>query len=651
MRTTFAEEGDLRATDVLAALVALWREGATGALHFSRSGATAGFHLSAGEVTAVSSSDSRFETASILLRAGKLDAATLERLTTPEGGDRAFSALQAGILTKREWRWGEKIRAVEVLSDLLTWLEGDYVFDRGAHAEAGEFRLTVPRLVLELFLRSRDRGLVLHHLGGADVPLARAPHFDAEFAAFGLTADAEAVVRLIDGRSTAAQIASEGPAEPFAVEKLLAALVTLGLVHPEFVGADADLSGAADTGAAPAALGDAGLGGDEPGDGDAEAPENEFAETESVEDHVEEEEEAYAELDIADAPGSTGPEEPAAEAERGVGEAEPEESAVGESEISAGYGADDELSIAAERLRPGLGELESPLDRATYDRPEAGSADEGGALSETGEGDFGTPEPPRAHPAPLDLGTGVGARDRPRPRSAGPLLALLVILAVGVAGVILLRGRGTGGSRAAVPLPTPTAVSGPTGEAAVLSAEASPIPTSRLAAGAPERSTPTLAAPARSAAKAKAPVPTPAPSRPATPKPAPTRPPSKPPTPVPARAAAAPAAPAAGEAPGGTRQAWLDRAARDRQRATADRRAHFTVQVELACEIATLVDAWKYDRPAGTLWVLTTPFNGKTCFRVLWGRYPTKEATRRALSGVPPFFSSAHNRPVVTAIR
>ena len=93
----------------------------------------------------------------------------------------------------------------------------------------------MPRLILELFLRSRDRSLVLHYLGGADVPLARAPHFDSEFVAFGLTADAEAVVRLIDGKSTAAQIASEGPAEPFAVEKLLAALVTLGLVHPEFV--------------------------------------------------------------------------------------------------------------------------------------------------------------------------------------------------------------------------------------------------------------------------------------------------------------------------------------------------------------------------------------------------------------------------------
>src|SRR4029453_19199390 len=110
-------------------------------------------------------------------------------------------------------------------------------------------------------------------------------------------------------------------------------------------------------------------------------------------------------------------------------------------------------------------------------------------------------------------------------------------------------------------------------------------------------------------------------------------------------------APPERDVPAANRQAWLDRAARDLQRATDDRKSQFTIQLELACEVPTLVDAWKHDRPAGTMWVLTTPYEGKTCFRVLWGRYPTKEGARRALSGIPPFFSSGRNRPVVTAIR
>ena len=58
-------------------------------------------------------------------------------------------------------------------------------------------------------------------------------------------------------------------------------------------------------------------------------------------------------------------------------------------------------------------------------------------------------------------------------------------------------------------------------------------------------------------------------------------------------------APPAHAAPS-SRQAWLDRAERDRRRAGADRKAQFTIQLELACEIPSLVDAWKQDRPAGT---------------------------------------------------
>lgn len=593
MRTAFQDEGDLRATDVLAALVALWREGASGSLHFSRSGATAGFHLLAGELTAVSSSESRFETASILLRAGKLDAATLQRLSAPEGGDRALSALQAGVLTKREWRWGEKIRAVEVLSDLLTWIEGDYVFDRHARPEPGEFRLTVPRLVLELFLRSRDRGLVLHYLGGADVPLARTPHFDSEFAAFGLTADAEAVVRLIDGKATVAQIASEGPAEPFAVEKLLAALVTLGLVQPEYAAAEPSSH--------------------REGTGEAEEAEDD------------EEEPGAPEASLG--PQELGEREPELDEEiRRRPDEEAEGSAVQE-HVVRGHGDEpEEFEIAAPGPRGGIGaDIDSPLDAAAYDvgggrdrQPEAPS----GERVPIGSTLVSRPALDR----PLDMATGIGSIGRPKTRS-GPFLWLLAILAAGVGVVILLRGRGPSQETGSLALQT-TRTATETVAAVAPTAVASPAPTEAPGASptvVPERTRPTRTAVAPTRIPVQITLATPVPPR-----------------------AAHVAAPPAGS---GTRQAWLDRAARDRQRLGADRKAQYTIQLELACEIPSLVEAWKYDRPAGTMWILTTPFDGQTCFRVLWGRYPTREAARRALSGIPSFFSTPRNRPVVTSIR
>ena len=177
MRTAFESAGDIRSVDLLAALVSLWRVKASGSLRFSRPGATAGFELLGGEVVLSLSSQPQYDAAAILSRAGKLDAAALEKLPRPPGGDASLAALQAGLISVKEWRWGQKIRAIEILSDLLGWLEGEYSFDPDARPAASDWTLPVPRLVLELFLRSRDRTLVEHYLGPSDLPLLRAGSF------------------------------------------------------------------------------------------------------------------------------------------------------------------------------------------------------------------------------------------------------------------------------------------------------------------------------------------------------------------------------------------------------------------------------------------------------------------------------------------
>ena len=634
MRTTFGPEGDIRSTDVLAALVALWRESASGSLRFSRSGATSGFELSAGEIIGASSSDPRFDTAAILVRAGKLESSTLERLVTPEGADRALSALEAGILTKREWRWGEKIRSVEVLSDLLTWIEGDYAFYRKPPREAGEFRLTIPRLVLELFLRSRDRGLVLHHLGGADVPLVRDERFDAEFSTFGLTDDAESVVRLIDGESTAAAIAAEAPAEAFAVEKLLAALVTLGLVHPAYAVGDADASTRAIP-LEPAA----------PFPPPDEAPEDEPEPPTAMHAADEEEEPLEPEVDIRDtfeaepppspsvpeydaieeetrAPLEEDVEEPLVDADLegpGLREAEAAEEDAGAEETES-----ERLARDFEESRPAVDEVED------YTR-----ADVGETTPETEP-----PEEPAGTPydfqRPLDTSTGVGSLERPRHRSSATLLTILGLLVAATAAVLYFRAReprpeGETAVAAAAPSPAePVAVDTPFPAAA----ESRPVATSAPAA------------PVATAAPTPAPAPpTAVPSPRATPRTARTARPA--PTASPRQASAA----AGSTARPRNRQGWLDRAERDQKSAAADRDARFAIQLELACEVPSLTEAWAHDRPAGKMWVVPTSYRGRTCFRVLWGRYPTREAAESGLAGAPGFFSTSRNHPMVVGLK
>ncbi|HEX4439848.1 MAG TPA: hypothetical protein VH854_07235 [Thermoanaerobaculia bacterium] len=713
MRATFEAEGEIRGTDLLSSLVALWRDGASGTLQFSRSGATAGFDVAAGDVVRTASSDPRFDTAAILVRAGKLDQATLDRLPVGDGADRAALALQTGVLTRREWRWGEKIRAVEVLSDLLTWLEGEYWFFRTGGHDASEFRLTIPRLVLELFLRSRDRNLVLHYLGGVDVPLARAPRFDSEFPSFGLTADAESVVQLIDGERTAADIASEAPADAFAVEKLLAALVTLGLVHPEFAPGEAPPPAGPFEPAAPAESDAAEMRATEPPPAPKPEPaaappapvalaarpadeeaaresedetHDDYAHDDAGEEHedvehvedVEEKEEPQARAsegepaghrvddDAAETALAGGSFEEAAGPDRYDDELEEDEAEPQEDDEAETSRLDDH---ELDRID---GERRSALDQGGRGEAERGFRDVGGEpAGESGGGgpaaapqdllgfDEGAAAPVSPFDRPLDATTGIEGLERPRPRTPGPWVWVLAVLALAVIGLLLWRSReGTPGGEPAVPMAaarrrTPTeiqlsATSAPPAETPSGSAAAAPSPT-------PMRIGPTaapVAVPTRPPAM-RSPVPparTAAPSRRSAP---PTIPPSPRAASSSTATAGVPAQTSRPEASRQTtsRQDWLDRAEKDRKRFVQQGKARYAVQLELACEVPSLVDAFQHDRPAGSMWLLATPFEGRTCFRVLWGRYATPKEAARGLAKSPGFFATSRNHPAVVPVR
>jgi len=234
MRTAFEREGDVRSVDLLGAFATLWREQASGVVDFSGPGRTVRFDVSDGEIVAVSSSDDSFETAEILRRAEKLSAEALADGRIPPGSDRARYLRDIGLLSDRDWRWGEKLRIVEILSDLVGWLDGTYRYEPTASPEASDFRIGIHRVVLELYLRSSDRAFIHHSLGAPDAALERAADFNEKFASLGLTPDALAVAAAIDGKATAAEISRRTPPDPFSVEKLVAALATLGLVRPEY---------------------------------------------------------------------------------------------------------------------------------------------------------------------------------------------------------------------------------------------------------------------------------------------------------------------------------------------------------------------------------------------------------------------------------
>jgi hypothetical protein len=576
MKSAFESEGELREVDPLAALVTCWRQKSGGTLRFTRGAAQCGFDLEEGEIVAVTSSDPRFETAAILVRAGKLAAEAVEGLA-PQGGDAALAALQTGLLTRREWKWGEKIRAIEVLSDLLSWSDGSYRFDGAARPRASEFRLPVPRLLLELFLRSRDRGLIDHQLGPPDHSLVRGEQFDAEFPNFGLTADAESVVRLIDGQSTAAEIAQKAPAEEFAVRKLLAALVTLDLVRSE-----------PRSRVEPFEM--------------TSIPERETEPASEV-SSVAAEELPERETLRFDLPVEVSP--PVTEAFP----AEVEVAAVAESEAEPGREMVELPAVASS----GLERFESSSRESQW---EAGPVPE--------------PEHPRTTAPETPELFEVGGGEPPSgPRRGGVMVWALGILAAMIVAVLLWRG--------VVPSMSKTA--------------AKPEPTTLPAVTFPP---PVTAAPIET--KVERPTAAPATARPMAASPRPVEPTAAPSsrarkaTPAPATIAPSTAPVAAAAPTTESRDAWTRRAERDRGRLETDRRAHYAIQLELVCEVASLNDAWRHDR-GQAMWLLPVSHEGRNCFRVFWGRYPTLEAAKKGKAAVPSYFTTARNHPAVVSVR
>ena len=74
-----------------------------------------------------------------------------------------------------------------------------------------------------------------------------------------------------------------------------------------------------------------------------------------------------------------------------------------------------------------------------------------------------------------------------------------------------------------------------------------------------------------------------------------------------------------------------------------------TLQVLIACEIENILKARHVTRPDGPLFVVPFRLQGRSCWRVCWGRYGDREAARAAAAALPSYFTTAGLTPVVVS--
>jgi len=250
-------EGEISEIDLVARLVELWREQFTGAIRFENDGIIKIVYFKGGDILSASTNDRSDSIDEILMRAGKVSRehvkqALAKRKESETLGD---ALLNLGFITRKELTWARRVQVVGVIRSIAAWTTGSFTIVADYLPKRDEGTLfPVPQVLVELVVTDQDRSTFERALDGGSAVFAKAPDFDDVFRRLGLNDDAEAIAAQIDGAKSAAEVASASHRDTFNAYKLIHALSTLGILTrvaqphtaPEFVLDDFASAGVAD---------------------------------------------------------------------------------------------------------------------------------------------------------------------------------------------------------------------------------------------------------------------------------------------------------------------------------------------------------------------------------------------------------------------
>lgn len=79
--------------------------------------------------------------------------------------------------------------------------------------------------------------------------------------------------------------------------------------------------------------------------------------------------------------------------------------------------------------------------------------------------------------------------------------------------------------------------------------------------------------------------------------------------------------------------------------------AKYSISLEVACRVNTVIRAFTEVDPAGEMFILPTRIGDRSCFAVLWGSYRTLQEARAGKTSVPSFFTSQTSPRIVALSR
>lgn len=237
-------EGEISQINLIERLVELWREQFTGAIRFENDGIIKIIYFKGGDVLSASTNDRADSIDEILMKAGKVSRehvkqALARRKESETLGD---AMLNLGYITRKELTWARRVQVVGVIRSIAAWTAGSFTIVADYLPKRDEGTLfPLPQVLVELIVTEQDRQKFDRALDGGSAVFEKAGDFQEVFGRLGLNEDAEAIVAQVDGTKSASEVASASGRDAFNVYKLLHALATLGIlrttkpqVTPEF---------------------------------------------------------------------------------------------------------------------------------------------------------------------------------------------------------------------------------------------------------------------------------------------------------------------------------------------------------------------------------------------------------------------------------
>lgn len=213
-------------------LVDLHRNGATGSLKVEGPSYQKALYFRGGRVLFGSSNDPRDQLGAILIESGKITPEQLEDVSAKMGPGSPLAKVLAdtGFVNQRELSEAAQVKVERILSDVLAYDTGSFEFEDGVLPKgAVDLKLSTEKLVLSAVRRIADRNFVLRHLEGLDVTFA--PSLAASATVPELEMDAEDLLERIDGKATLKEAAARTKLDEFDAAKIACALLFLGVIE------------------------------------------------------------------------------------------------------------------------------------------------------------------------------------------------------------------------------------------------------------------------------------------------------------------------------------------------------------------------------------------------------------------------------------